>query len=87
MIENMKIRSMRSRAILAMAGIALTSVLKIYCNFYCFLIKRKTRPILSVRKIVDKMAIESPNPAQLRLRIMIVTMTMVKSKRFQLSLK
>ena len=87
MIENMKIRSIKSRPREDKDGIAWIRVLKIYCNFYCFLIKRKTRPILSVLNMVPKMAMLSPTPAQLRIRMMIVPTTTVKSNRFQLSRK
>ena len=87
MIENMKMRSMRSRPSEAIAGAAEIKVMKISCSFYYFLISLKTRPILSVLKIVPIISNCSPTPAQLMIKITAVRTTTVKSKIFQLSLK
>ena len=87
MIANMKMRSMRSRPSEPIAGVAEINVMKISCSFYYFLISRKTRPILSVLKIVPMISNYSPTPAQLRDKMTSVRTTTVKSKLFQPSLK
>ena len=80
-------RSIRSKPSEPIAGVAEINVMKISCSFYCFLISLKTRPILSVLKIVPIISNCSPTPAQLMIKMTIVRTTTVKSKIFQLSLK
>lgn len=87
MIANMNISNMSKRPRDAIAGVASIRVLKISCSFCCFLIKRKTRPILRVLKIVPRISRPPARPAQVIPRIMIVPTTTVKSKMFQLSEK
>ena len=87
MIANMKMRR-RSRAPKEpIAGSADINVLKICIRSSCLLIKRKTRQILSVRKIVPSISISCPIPNQARMIMIQVKNTIKKSNLFQLSLK
>ena len=79
MIVNMKMKSMRRVPKIPMDGAASSRVTKMSFNFFCFLIRRKQRPILSVRKIVPKIDTDSPTPDQFRIRITMVKNTTVKS--------
>ena len=87
MIENMKIRSIKRAPRDPIAGVASSKVLNIYCSFCYFLINLNTLPILSVRRIVPRMAILSPIPIQFSVKMIKVPTTTVKSNMFQLSLK
>ena len=83
-IANMKMNSISRTPREAIAGVAARRVVKISYSFYCFLIRRKTRPILSVRRMLP--SISTPvKPAQAIDKMTIVQTTIVKSNRFQLS--
>ena len=86
-MENMKIKSKSSKPREAMDGAAERSVLKISWSFSAFLISLKTLPILNVLRMVPRISRSFPTPAHAMPKITSVATTIVKSKRFQLSVK
>ena len=79
MMENMKMRMNIMSPREPIDGRAVTSVLKMSCNFCYFLTKRKILSILSVRRIVLSISKFETIPSQVIARIMIVPATTIKS--------